>query len=123
MDLELEELTDDKDFLFAVKNIGYERTDRTFHQRTLQFEKWNDEEFLKRFRLSKNNVKFVTDQIRATIIPVAPKKNHALSAEEKVLLTLRFLTSRSFLKIVGDVNNVHESTTSRVVYQICCKIA
>ncbi|KAL1488357.1 hypothetical protein ABEB36_014834 [Hypothenemus hampei] len=39
--------------------------------------------------------------------------------QEKTVL----LANESFLKIVGDVNNVHESTTSRVVYQVCVKIA
>lgn len=53
MNLEiLAELTDDEDMLELVhQNV---RAPKNYRQRDNHFEKWNDTEFLQRFRLSKN---------------------------------------------------------------------
>ncbi|KAK9679368.1 DDE superfamily endonuclease [Popillia japonica] len=60
-----EELTDDEDFI-ELLNIEL-RIPRVFRERINHFEKWNDNEFKQRFRLSKPVVKFVIDKIAGEI--------------------------------------------------------
>lgn len=58
-------LSDDEDFLELVDLIQnrHLRRPKSFQNRSNHFEKWTDDEFLKRFRLSKNGVQFVLHQI------------------------------------------------------------
>ena len=48
-----------------------------------------------------------------------PRRSHSLSAKMRVLVTLRFLASGSFLQVVGNTFlSFHKSTVSRVVHQV-----
>lgn len=61
------ELTDDEDFLELVEIEVFPRRPRQLRQRPNHFDIWNDEEFRARFRLSKNTVSLVVDEIRNNI--------------------------------------------------------
>lgn len=65
----LEILTDDEDILEVIDILQPRRLRRpkVYQPRTNHFEKWNDTEFLKRFRFSKNAVRFILEQIEDQI--------------------------------------------------------
>lgn len=65
---QLDELTDDEDFKnFALFVAFPRRRSRVVRQRPDHFEMWGDFEFLERFRLSKNTVRFIVDKLRNVI--------------------------------------------------------
>nr|CAI5825441.1 unnamed protein product [Callosobruchus analis] len=82
--------------------LNRRRARKRYRERINHFEKWNDEEFRQRFRLS---------------------KNHAVSAEIMLLVTLRYLATGSFLVVVGDFVGIDKSTACRIVYKVCRAIA
>lgn len=57
----LEEITDDEDFIELVQQEL--RAPRVFRPRENHFEKWNDEEFKDRFRVSKHVAQYLIDKI------------------------------------------------------------
>lgn len=62
-----EDLTDDEDFLELFDIIENPRMPRTYKKRPNNFLIWNDTQFLQRFRLSKNTVQMLIDEIREDI--------------------------------------------------------
>ncbi|KAG5866176.1 hypothetical protein JTB14_031028 [Gonioctena quinquepunctata] len=95
----MDQLSDDEDFGQLVHIVQNDRIRRPqiFREREKNhFEKWIDEEFLKRFRLSKNGARFVLNQIEHLIAPPT-ERNHAVTPEEMLLITLRFYATGSFL--------------------------
>lgn len=63
----INDLTDDEDMLELIDVIDRQRSRKTFREREDHFTKWNDLEFVSRFRLSKNGVRFVLDRIENAI--------------------------------------------------------
>ncbi|KAK9686011.1 hypothetical protein QE152_g37518 [Popillia japonica] len=59
----LRDLPDDEDFLESVNIVMHPRQPKVYRRRTNEFNKWSDEEFRNRFRLSKPVVEYVTDEI------------------------------------------------------------
>ncbi|KAI4455646.1 hypothetical protein MML48_9g00004124 [Holotrichia oblita] len=121
MDL-LHDLTDDEDFLELVNIVVHPRQPKVYRERTNEFNKWSDEEFRDRFRLSKPVVEYVINEI-ADEISSESNRNHALSASEMVLLTLRFFACGCFLQTTGDMMGVDKSTASRAVNKVTRAIA
>lgn len=60
-------LTDDEDFLELIELEVFSRRPRQLRQKPDHFNIWNEEEFRARFRLSKNTVSLVVDEIRNNI--------------------------------------------------------
>ncbi|KAK9674834.1 hypothetical protein QE152_g40821 [Popillia japonica] len=118
----LRDLSDDEDFLELVNIVMHPRQPKVYRERTNEFNKWSDEEFRNRFRLSKPVVEYVTDEI-ADEISSESNRNHALSASEMVLLTLRFLACGCFLQTTGDMMGVDKSTASRTINKVTRAIA
>lgn len=56
-------LTDYEDMINLINIIKPCRAGIIFRQREKQFEKWNDQEFIVRFRLSTNGVRFLLENI------------------------------------------------------------
>lgn len=61
-----ENLTDDEDFLGLVNAMNARRP-RTFRERPDQFTRWTDNEFLQRFRLTKNTVANIIESVSPAI--------------------------------------------------------
>lgn len=62
--MNIESLTDDEDFVetvYLVRNVR--RRPQKHRERPNQFEIWNNKEFLKRYRSSKEGVRYVIDKI------------------------------------------------------------
>lgn len=56
-------LIDDEDFLELIEIVQHPRRPRVYRERINHFECWRDHEFIQRFRLSKETIRFVTDCI------------------------------------------------------------
>ncbi|KAI5710415.1 hypothetical protein M8J75_008491 [Diaphorina citri] len=82
----------------------------------------SDEQFFMRFRLTKQSVLLLTEQIEESIKPKA-LVNDALTAVEKVLLTLRFFATGNFLITCGDFSGIHKSTACKTVTTVSKAIA
>ncbi|KYN00539.1 Putative nuclease HARBI1, partial [Cyphomyrmex costatus] len=87
------------------------------------FEFFNENEFKRRFRFSKNSVMFgilpLVEEGLAKIsnrgLPVAPVL--------QLLICLRFYATASFQLVMGDVIQVSQSTISRIIARVSCLIA
>ncbi|KAJ8964653.1 hypothetical protein NQ314_004724, partial [Rhamnusium bicolor] len=55
------------DFLELVELEAFPRAPRNFRNRENHFLKWNENEFRERFRLSKETVQLIVDEIRDEI--------------------------------------------------------
>ena len=51
-------------------------------------------------------------------LPLQTKRNHALTKEQRLMLTLRVLASGSLLEVVGDTFGVDKATASRVFNEV-----
>ncbi|XP_030762453.1 putative nuclease HARBI1 [Sitophilus oryzae] len=122
MDPLLGELTDDEDFLELVRQHERLRRPQTERFRPNNFEKWNDVDFKKKFRLAKPIVNYLIEEISG-LIASKTNKNHALTPADMVFITLRFLATGCFLQSVGDISGVDKSTTSRVITKVTRAIA
>lgn len=118
----IENLTDDEDILELIDIVQNRRRPRTFRKRENHFEKWNDAEFHQRFRFSEKGVRFILNLIEEDITS-ATNWNHAVTAELKLLVTLRFYASGSFLQVVSDFGGIDKSTASRIIYKVSQALA
>lgn len=50
-------------------------------------------------------------------------RNHAVSAELKLLVSLRFYATGSFLQVISDFGGIDKSTVSRIIYEVSRAIA
>ncbi|CAH1962126.1 unnamed protein product [Acanthoscelides obtectus] len=92
-----EEITDDEDFLELITILHIPRLPKTYKQRPDNFRIWNDTQFLQRFRLSKSTVRSIIDKVADDIRNITIQ-NHALTPDDMVFVTLRYLATGSFLQ-------------------------
>lgn len=65
---DLEDLTDDEDFLELIQIELFPRKPRTFREKIDHFEKWDESEFRERFRLSKDTVRLILEDINNDLV-------------------------------------------------------
>ncbi|KAK5649564.1 hypothetical protein RI129_000593 [Pyrocoelia pectoralis] len=118
----LADLTDDEDMVELINIVQRRRARKVDLNRENHFLKWSDGDFIKRFRLSKNGVRFLLDSIQ-NLISSPTMRNKAVSAQDMVFVTLRFYATGSFLQVVGDYVGIDKSTASRIVYKVSRAIA
>lgn len=63
----MDHLTDDEDFLEVIEIVRHPRRPQVYRERPNHFEKWRDHEFMQRFRISKDSVRFVVDCVSEEI--------------------------------------------------------
>ncbi|XP_050502738.1 putative nuclease HARBI1 [Diabrotica virgifera virgifera] len=95
---------------------------RIIRHRPNYFEELDQEDFFCRFRLSKNTVENILEQIEDTISHPTDW-NDALTPMQQLLLTLNFYSNGSFLRTTGDFCGVSKSTSSRVVKRVSVALA
>ncbi|KAB0805355.1 hypothetical protein PPYR_02325 [Photinus pyralis] len=61
------QLTDDEDFVELINLIAHPRRPKVYRNRANHFEIWDDDEFRARFRLSKEVVQFIVNEVRDEI--------------------------------------------------------
>ncbi|KAF9800223.1 hypothetical protein SFRURICE_004436 [Spodoptera frugiperda] len=95
---------------------------RVFKPRVDYFNELDETEFLARFRLSKCTVNQVHNLIKHKIMSKT-QRNHAVSTEISLLLTLRYLATGSYLRSAADFCGVSPPTASRIVKKVTEAIA
>lgn len=98
------------------------RRPRVFGVVTNPINIYDDEEFKKRFRLSKGSVRYVLNLITDNIKPMTAR-NRSISAMNQLLITLRFYACGTFHINIGDHFNVTKATVSRIVHKVSHTIA
>ena len=70
-----------------------QRQQRTFRERRDVLTELSDSELIKRYRLDRAGIVQVTDLVRDTLTS-RTRRNKALTAEMKVIITVRYLATR-----------------------------
>lgn len=90
------------------------RQPREFRERIDVLNELSDTELIRRYRLDRAGIVFVTDLVRPVLLrPTATNK--ALTPEHKVLITLRYLATGKMQLCNGDDLGVSQQTVSRVI--------
>ena len=99
-------------------NSQLPRKKRSFNRLLDPLQSYTDFELRSRYRFGRESIMYIVDLIADEITPDT-NRNHAVSAEMQVLITLRFLASGSFLQVIGDTFlSFDKSTVSRVVRRV-----
>ncbi len=93
-----------------------------FGKKVREFKELNTElsdvELHQRYQFRGDTIDYLCDLVREEV-ERSTNRNHALSVEKQVLVTLRFLASGSFLQVIGDTVGLDKSTISRTVDRVC----
>ncbi|XP_048756388.2 putative nuclease HARBI1 [Ostrea edulis] len=98
------------------------RKEQVIRDRQNSFLFCSEEEFIDRFRLSKECVMSILQEITEKLEP-KQKEVCAISPLNQLLVALRFYATRSFLRVSGDLSGVHESPASRIVTRVSRALA
>ena len=94
------------------------RKRRTFHLQLDPLTSYTDSKLRCRYRFGRDAIDYIVGLVADDIMPET-NRNHAVSAEMQVLITLRHLASGSFLQVIGDTFlGFDKSTVSRVVRRV-----
>ncbi|XP_026488745.2 putative nuclease HARBI1 [Vanessa tameamea] len=98
------------------------RSSRKNEEKLNGFEKYDDNQFLSRFRVSKDTVLYLESLFGKEIAPLT-KRNRALKPRDQILIALRFYATGSYQKVIGDIFHVEQVTVHRVVHKVTAAIA
>ena len=105
---------EDIDQLYLVERLI--RKEKVVRDRSNPFTAYSDDEFIDRFRLTKECV-IQLDDIGEYLEP-KQKKMLSISPLNQFLIASRFYATGCFLRVSGDLFGVHESTASRIVRRV-----
>ncbi len=94
-----------------------QRKVKVYRERENILEKWDDNEFRRRFRFTKETFAYITDLTRNDLERTSGR-HPTLSTEEQLALALRFYACGSMQEVLGDTISVHKSTVSRSVRDV-----
>ena len=75
---------------------------RTFHLQLDPLTSYTDSKLRCRYRFGRDAIDYIVGLVADDIMPET-NRNHAVSVEMQVLITLRYLASGSFLQVIGDI--------------------
>ena len=87
---------------------------RTFKPRKDSLEVYSDAELVKRYRLDRAGIEYVTDLVRRELQDPRPKV-HSLTPELKVIVTLRYLATGKMQQCSSDEFGVSQSSVSKTI--------
>lgn len=90
------------------------RQPRQFSERRDVLNDLSDAELIKRYRLDRAGIVFVTDLVRPVLLRPTGR-NKALTPEQKVIITLRYLATGKMQLCNGDDLGISQQTVSRVI--------
>ncbi|KAF0750919.1 putative nuclease HARBI1 [Aphis craccivora] len=99
---ESDEAIDDFDHLAEL--VAFPRRAKIIRERPDHFKVWRDDEFLNRFRLNKDT-------------------NNAVTPSQKLLMTLRYYATGSFIATCADFAGIHKTTGGKIVIEVSKAIA
>ncbi|CAC5361720.1 HARBI1 [Mytilus coruscus] len=98
----------------ALFHVPVQRKERTFRSKEELTLDYTDTELRARYRFGREGILFLSNLVRDKLTRQT-NRNLALSVEQQIMVTLRFLASGSFLQVIGDTLGLDKSTVSRVV--------
>lgn len=102
--------------------IAAARRPRVYRHRPSQLlDVFTEEEIRDRYRFRRNSVAFISDLVNDDL-ERPTQRNHALSVETQVLVSLRYLASGCFFQVAADLDGIDKSSVSRVVLDFCKSI-
>ncbi|XP_011705880.1 PREDICTED: putative nuclease HARBI1 [Wasmannia auropunctata] len=104
------------------ENDQQQRRRRKFKHRINYFEELDDVDFKMRFRLNKQSVLLVLEEIRGEL-EFLTNRNHAVSPMEQLLLTLRIYATGLFLITMGDFSGVSTTSAHYIIHRVSAAIA
>ena len=111
--------------LFILDNYlaEHERKIRVYRRDFDPLESYTEDELRARFRFGRAGIEYIVNLVKGEIAPNT-RRSYSLSATTQVLIALRFLSSGSFLQVIGDTFNAFDkSTVSRVVRRVTLSLA
>jgi hypothetical protein len=93
------------------------RRNRIFRDRLHPLDAYDDLEIKKRYRLSREMIIDLYDQIGADLEP-STMRNHAIPAILQIFGTLRYYASGTFQHVIGDSIGIHGSSVSRIIARV-----
>lgn len=108
---------DDDDLLEENERRPYILRNKPQH-----IEIWDDVDFFSRFRLKKQTVLMLLQNIEEQLL-ILWNKTRSLTPINQLLLTLRFYATGSFLRASGEFSGVSISTASRIIRKVSEAIA
>lgn len=84
---------------------------------------YSDEDFRRRFRLSKRSVYYLHSLIKDDIEVKKTRKGFTLSAMDRILITLRYYATASYHRVSADCYGVSEASVCQIVPVVSDKIA
>ncbi|CAH2099346.1 unnamed protein product [Euphydryas editha] len=111
--------------LSSLSSDEERRRPRTYQNREDLFNKYNDYEFMERFRFSKAAVIEILSKIQNNISPQT-HRSKSIDAMTQLLVTLRFYATGTFQQLLGDTIQADKSTICRIIQKVTlelCKLA
>ena len=107
-----------------ILNLGNTRKAGDYYRELVDLlNHYSEEDLRSRYRFGREGINFIVELLSQEIAP-STKRSHWLSATEKVLATLRFLASGSFLEVIGDTFlSYDKSTVCRFVLRVTLALA
>lgn len=84
---------------------------------------FDDEQFRRRFRLTKSTVRYLYTLIGNELEPLVTRENFTLTGMDKILITLRYFATASYHLVTADFYGVSESSVCNIVRIVSDKIA
>ncbi|XP_063884700.1 putative nuclease HARBI1 [Scylla paramamosain] len=100
----------------AEQQQQLQRRQRVYRQQLDVFNKYNDDELIKRFRMNRAGIITVADLVRDKL-QSRTERNQPLSPETKVAITLRYLATGKMQQCSSDDFGTSQATISRVITQ------
>lgn len=106
-----------------VHNLTNARKTYTIRQRLDAVNGFTDEEFRRRFRLTRTAVAFLYNLIGAELEPVVTRTGFTICGMDKILITLRYYATASFHLVTADFYGISESSVCKIVPIVSDRIA
>lgn len=84
---------------------------------------YSDEEFRRRFRLTKTAVKFLYALIGQELEPLSTREGFTINGMDKILITLRYYATASYHIVTADFHGVSDASVCKIVPIVSGKIA
>ncbi|KAK4887402.1 hypothetical protein RN001_003673 [Aquatica leii] len=112
----------DNDLAEIVDFVNAERHPYTVRPRPNNFERWDEAEFVRWFRISKGSARQMLAEIEENI-QHRSERNNVIPPMEQLLLALRFFASGSFYISTADFGGIHKSTSGKIISRVVSAIA
>lgn len=106
-----------------INEITNVRKNYTIRERLNAMDIYNEEEFRRRFRLTKMAVKFVYSLIGVELEPLSTREGFTISGMDKILITLRYYATASYHIVIADFYGVSETSVCNIVRIVSDKLA